>query len=373
MLTPNYLNNQLPARLVDIMGELETEMLKKVAQHISKYGKVTGTAEFLALKQTQYNLLYDDLVKVVSNYSNKTKREIMQAFTEAAIKSTDYDNRIIMNAGIKTASAVATSSSLALNRTLQIALTRAIDIQNLTNTQCIQSALALFTRATDKAYLGIISGSKTFDQAYRQAVDELAKSGLTIVDYARNGKELHYSVEAVTRRNLITSVNQTAGKISIQNAHDLGCHLVEVTSHAGARPSHAEWQGGIYWIDEPVKGYGSLVDICGYGEIDGLCGINCYHSFMPYFEGSPKVWDKDPARNQLGINNEELYNLNQKQRYLEREIRNAKKEQAIYEQAGMTSESKEAGAKVRERQKNIREFLSQNPLLHRDYIREKIG
>ena len=64
MLTPNYINNQLPKRLVSLMGEIETEMLKRVAHYLKKYGKVTGTAEFLLLKQTQYNLLYKDLLEI---------------------------------------------------------------------------------------------------------------------------------------------------------------------------------------------------------------------------------------------------------------------------------------------------------------------
>lgn len=376
MLTPNYINNQLPKRLVSLMGEIETEMLKRVAHYLKKYGKVTGTAEFLLLKQTQYNLLYKDLLEIIARYGEKTKSTIAETFNESAVRSVEYDNRLIANAAkagvFKPTATVATASREAMERTLKTAIQRAINIQNLTNTKCMQSALDAFTRASDKAYLSVLNGAKAFNAAYRSAVDELAENGITIVEYSRNGKTFNYTIEAATRRNLITSVNQTAAMISIQNATALGSNLVEVTSHAGARPSHAEWQGGRYWINSPVKGYGSLVDICGYGRADGLCGINCYHSFFPCFEDTPKAFDKNPAR-KLGIDNDKLYELNQKQRGIEREIRNAKRAADIYKSTGLTEALNKANVQVREKQAKMREFLAQNPILKRDYQREQIG
>lgn len=374
MLTPNYINNEIPRRLVELMGEIETEMLKRVAHYVKKYGRVTGSAEFFAMKQTQYNLLYDDLIDIVSRYSGMTQAEVAGIFSQSAVKSIEYDSRLAARAGHATTSltGATTARVAAMQQTLDAAIKRALNVQNLTNTRCVQSALDAFTRASDRAYLSVATGAQTFDGAYRQAVDEIIDNGISVIEYDRGGRVMKYSVEAATRRNLITSVNQTVGKIQEQNCALLGCNLVQTTSHAGARPSHAEWQGGIYWINEPVQGYDSLVDACGYGEIDGLKGINCYHDFFPYFEGMPKAFDSNPAQ-QLGIDNDKLYELNQKQRYLERQIRAAKKGQGVYEAAGLTAEAKRAGQVVREKQAQMREFLEQNPLLRRDYTRERIG
>lgn len=35
------------------------------------------------------------------------------------------------------------------------------------------------------------------------------------------------------------------GEISLANAKDMEQDLMEISAHAGARPSHAEWQGQI--------------------------------------------------------------------------------------------------------------------------------
>ena len=375
MLTPNYINNEIPKRMVELMGEIEADMLRRVAYYISRYNRVTGTAEFLSLKQTQYNLLYDDLLKIISEYSGLAEREIRAIYEQSAIKSIDYDNRIISAArGANYAlPAASTATAAAMQQTLEAAIARAIDIQNLTNTRCLQSALDAFTRATDRAYLSIATGADTFDNAYKQAVDELAKSGLTVAEYNRNGKTINYSIEAATRRNLITSIGQLTGEIQLQNLAMLGCHLVQTTSHAGARPTHAVWQGKVFWVGTQERGYGSLVDDCGYGQPDGIKGVNCYHDFFPYLEGAPLAFDRDPAKNQLGIDNDELYELTQKQRYLERKVREAKKAQRVYDGAGMTTEAQNAARLVRERQAAVREFLEQHPLLRRDYTRERVA
>lgn len=378
MLSPTFLNGELTYRIEELMNDIEAEMLGKVAHYVSKFRTVTGSAEFLSMKQREYGLLYNDLLNIVAKRSEMTTAEIARMYQQSAANSIAYDNKVIASAqrsGIFSPTLVSGTGSVlasSMNRTLEAAILRAVNVQNLTNTKCLQSALELFTRATDKAFLSVSTGAATFENAYKQAVDEIVQSGVSVVEYTRSGKLIKYSVEAATRRNLITSISQTCGQISIMNAQALGVSLFQVTSHAGARPSHAEWQGGRYWYGTPVKGYGSLVDDCGYGEADGLKGINCYHDFYPCFEGSPNHYDRDPAR-KLGISNDELYYQRQEQHRYERDIRAAKKEREIYAAAGMTDEARAAGAKVRERQAAIRGYLDEHPHLVRDYSREAIG
>lgn len=64
----------------------------------------------------------------------------------------------------------------------------------------------------------------------------------------------------------------------------MGCDLVEVTAHAGARPEHAEWQGKVYSRSGKSKKYPDLVEVTGYGTGPGLGGWNCRHSMFPFYE-----------------------------------------------------------------------------------------
>ena len=79
--------------------------------------------------------------------------------------------------------------------------------------------------------------------------------------------------------------------------------LVEVSAHLGARnkdgknewSNHAQWQGKVYCrggerfftdADGTRRFAPNFEESCGLGEADGICGINCRHSFYPYFEGT---------------------------------------------------------------------------------------
>lgn len=98
-----------------------------------------------------------------------------------------------------------------------------------------------------------------------------------------------------------TGVNQTALRLSEELAEEVGCDLVEVSAHAGARESHAAWQGKIYSISGNDEKYPSLVEATGYRSVGGLGGVNCRHSFGPWAEGMHRAWS-----------DEELEKLNEK-------------------------------------------------------------
>ena len=110
----------------------------------------------------------------------------------------------------------------------------------------------------------------------------------------------------------------------------MDCQLVEVSSHLGARPSHAEWQGKIYSLVKGHPRYPYFYDATGYGTGDGLGGWNCRHSFFPYFEGlSSPANAPDFTKSE----NEQVYHDTQKQRSYERAIRQSKRELAALDSA----------------------------------------
>ena len=130
--------------------------------------------------------------------------------------------------------------------------------------------------------------------------------------------------------NIITSVNQTCGKLQELRANEVGWDLMEITAHSGARPSHAEWQGKIVSLSGQ-KGYLSKSDI-GYGEATGFKGINCRHDWYPYHKGSTRSYTQKELNKwkneKVTYNGKEYtkYDATQEQRKIERAIRQDKKE-----------------------------------------------
>jgi hypothetical protein len=154
------------------------------------------------------------------------------------------------------------------------------------------------------------------------------------------------------------------------------CDLVQVSAHAGARPSHAAFQGKIFSRSGKSKKYPDFVESTHYGEGDGLGGYNCRHSYFPYFEGiSENAYDRETrneyAKRKVTYNNEKIsmYEASQKQRELERTIRMWKRQSESLKVAGLDN-TFEAG-KVSQYQGLMRDFIAQTKL-DRQAIREQI-
>ena len=113
----------------------------------------------------------------------------------------------------------------------------------------------------------------------------------------------------------------------MQHCEDMEQDLVEVDSHWGARPEHALWQGKVYSRSGKNKKYPDF-SVCHYGAVDGLCGINCRHTFYPFFDGisEPIEWDKEPSAKEYNGKIYDYYSATQKQRKMERDIRATKRE-----------------------------------------------
>ena len=108
---------------------------------------------------------------------------------------------------------------------------------------------------------------------------------------------------------------------------EMGWDIVLVSSHLGARvgdggenPSnHAWWQGKFYSRTGKDPRFPPL-SVTGYGTGEGLCGWNCRHSF------GPGDGEHNPYTQFDTEENRKEYELQQRQRALERMIRNTKRD-----------------------------------------------
>lgn len=195
-------------------------------------------------------------------------------------------------------------------------------LYNLTKTTALTSQTR-FIEACSLAELEITSGAFDYNTAIRHAVDYAVEQG-TMVEYASGARR---SLESAVRTAVMTGVSQTTGEISLANARELGTDLMEISAHGGARPSHAEWQGQIVSISGDSRDYLTLSDI-GYGTIEGFKGINCRHDWFPFIEGiSTRAYTDEQLKEYrdetVEYNGKEVsvYDASQRQRAMERQIR----------------------------------------------------
>lgn len=324
MLTPAQWD-EVAKQAKQIYSSLELQIIQEIAERIANVGYANTVVTNDALIAQEMGMLYQDIITLVAKYNNSSVSQIQEIFETAGVKSLNFDDSIYKNAGLKPLPLKQSKSMLQLLQATAIKTNT--NLNNLVMTTANTSQTA-FYNLMNKAYLEVSTGVKSYSSAIIDAIEEIAKNGTT-VEYPSGYKT---SIENACRMNIVTGVNQTCGKLQEMRADEMNWDLMELTAHPGARPSHEEWQGQIV-SRSGQKGYLSFSDI-GYGEVDGFKGVNCRHDWYPYYEGSTRTYSKEMLteyKNQkVTYNGKEmsLYEANQLQRKLERQIRNDKKQLA---------------------------------------------
>lgn len=366
MLTENQLE-MLGDKAAELMQEAEQDIIADIARRIKKTGRFTETAELrvMALRKAGWstqkirvevmNILNADpeYKKFVANNTKQYKRDVMSAIRQMEKEAAKAGDDIIAEAGDMSynsdlyawhqAGETLTKDSSIVKIVEEMGATTGGTLKNLTRTMGFKGPhdfVALhsaYIRYLDKALMKMIMGGVSYDAAVEDSVREMARSGLRSVDYA-SGRT--YQLDTAARMCIRTSAHQLSAKISYRNCDVMNTDLVEVSKHWGARPSHQVWQGKIYSRSGKNKKYPAFKE-CHYGEADGLCGVNCRHTFYPFFEGisEPNTWKEEPDPKEYGGKMYKYYDATQKQRAMERQIRSTKREiEAMKSIGGNTSE-----------------------------------
>ena len=331
MLTPEYLLRCTDA-VLGIYDELDRAIIADIARRIVKTGKLTPTAKFQTRKIQQAGMLLDDVTEKVAMASGYSRREVEALFNEAGIMGMKNDAMPLIRSGKE----VNLQLSPAMQEILKanIAKTNG-DLGNLTMTTGT-TALGEYIDAVNEALMKVESGAFSYDQAIRDAIKRAAQEG-NHVSYSSGNRD---KLDVAVRRSVLTGLNQTAGKLTEIYSRDLGAEYYETSAHAGARPSHAVWQGRIFKIEGATADYPNFEESTGYGTGAGLCGWNCRHSFYPYFPGlSVPAYTKDmldgydEPKYKYNGNKLTEYEVSQLMRANERDIRATKRELVGYKAA----------------------------------------
>lgn len=337
MLTPEYLNS-CTDYLLGMYDALNQSIAEDIARRIVKTGKMTDSAKWQVKQFRENGELMQDIVKDVARISGKSQNEVKRLFQDSARTGVRYDAQPLLKAGYD----IDLKLSPAMNQVLEAAIAKTNgNIRNLTMTTGSTTG-GLYLEATNLAYMKATSGGFSYYEAIREAIKQAAKDG----GYVLYGKGNRSQLDVAIRRSVLTGLNQTAGKLTELYAEDMDVEYYETTAHAGARPSHAEWQGRVFKIHGSSPDYPNFVDSTGYGSGSGLCGWNCRHSFYPYWPGiSSPAYSKERLaeydRAKYSYNGDMLtdYECSQIQRAYEREIREIKRILSSYDAAMQESRS----------------------------------
>jgi hypothetical protein len=366
MLSPRYLDG-LSDEITEIYSQLESEILQDMARRIARLGKITDMTKWQAQMLAEAGGLKKNIGRILAKYDKAIVKQVKDTFTEALETSAKNDNRIFKAATGRTVSA---PNAQAMFSTIQKCHS---DLSRLTLTTAATTQTQ-FVREANRVYMNVQSGAFDYDTSMKDAADELSSRGITTVQY-ENGKPVTRSIESAVRMNILTSINQTAANQTLNNCEELDCDLVETSAHIGARPEHEDWQGQIFSRSGKNPNYRPF-SVCELGSVTGICGINCRHSFYPYFEGMAEHYTEkeldEIASEKVSYNGQEMtrYEAEQRERQIERNIRKYKRQALTQEAAG--ADNTAARRKLGEWQAKARDFTKQTGIA-RDSAREYIG
>ncbi|MBT3712435.1 MAG: hypothetical protein HOG15_03695 [Anaerolineae bacterium] len=364
MLTASQID-KIPNDFLDLWEVFQQETLNDIARRVGNVNYASASWQVQRLIQS--GLVYEETIERLAIITGQSEKVLRDTFEKAGVTALRFDDAIYKEAGL-TPPPLSASPSVIEAITAGYIKTNGI-LTNLTRTTA-NASQRLFIEAADIAYLHVSTGTLGYDQAIRRAIDKVGKSGLSVTYPSGHVDKL----DVAMRRAVLTGVNQTVGVMQNARADQVGSDLVEVSAHIGARPEHAEWQGKIY--SRTGTKYPDFVESTGYGTMLGLSGVNCRHSWFPFFAGiSDKVYKQaelnDIANKSVTYNGQEMtiYEASQEQRRIERKIREWKRRMEAQRADGF--DGAQEYAKVREWQARARDLIRQTGL-PRQYIREKV-
>lgn len=325
MLSPDYLL-RVSEGAEEIAEELHADIMNRVIERImTRIGRgdsylLTAQDKWQLQVLTDAGYLLEDIQKEIARRVGIMQTEIAEAMEDAGVKAVEYDDAVYQAAGLSTKPL---QQSPALIRIMQRNYEATLgEWVNFTGTTA-GAAQQSFIKACDKAYQLTMSGTVSYSQAVKEALDTLVADGVTVT-YPSGHTD---TIETATMRAVRAGISQASGQITDARMEEMGWDIILTSSHLGARPgdgaedfrNHAWWQGKFYSKSGKDKRFPPW-SVCGMGHIQGIHGAGCRHSH------GPGDGEHNPYEQYDTEENRKVYELQQRQCTLERRIRDTKRQ-----------------------------------------------
>lgn len=373
----------LSSNVLRIYSDMEDEILRMIAAQIGRDGDVSDTSRWRIRQLARSGQMNAKTAALIASYTGTQADAVYDAVLEAAKKEISYLDEAVQAAnetGITEyfSDVPAEDSVLFAAQSFQ---EQAANDLNLVNTVMQYKAGSTYVNAVNGIYYDAskrqaaldimgkgaamaVSGQTSLQEATRRTIHNLAQKGIpAFVD--KRGRE--WSPEAYVMMDMRSTLANTARTAQDMRCDQYGIQLIAVSSHMGARPKCAPYQGRIFSRDGSsgvtVDGAGNQVKYSplsqtSYGEPDGLFGINCGHVQYPFIPGV-NIQRYFPYNEEK---NAERYEEFQRQRAMERDIKATKRECMMLQAAGDEEGLKQASQKLRQQKQKYNQFCNDKNL-----------
>lgn len=376
--------DELSAPLVRVLLDMEDDILREIAAQLSRDGDISDTSKWRIRQLARAGRFDKRAAAIIAGYSEVEDGQAMDAVLTAAETEIGYlDNAVqaANAAGLSEYFSDIPAEESALGAAKAFQRQAASDL-NLVNTVMQYKAGSAYVNAVNAIYrdtaegrqgaLDImgkgaakaVSGQMSLQEATRKTIRELAQKGIpAFVD--KRGRE--WSPEAYVMMDMRSTLGNTARAAQDARCDQYGINLIEVSSHMGARPLCAAYQGRIFSRDGSKgvttdgaggKIYYTPLSETSYGQPAGLFGINCGHVQYPFVPGiNFQRYFPYPKEE-----NDRRYMQFQQQRAMERGIRAAKRECMMLQETGDTEGLQKASLRLRNQREKYSAYCKETGL-----------
>ena len=370
--------DQLSAPLVRTLLDMEDDILREIVAQLAKDGKVSDTSKWRIRQLARSGRFDKRAAAIIDGYSGVQNGQALDMILEAAQTEIGYlDNAVqaANMAGLSEYFSDIPAETSALNAAKAFQRQAASDL-NLVNTVMKYKAGSAFVSAVNSVYresqksrqdvldvMGkssakVVMGHMSLQEATRKTIRELARKGIPAFT-DKLGRD--WSPEAYVMMDMRSTLANTARAAQDMRCDQYGIQLIEVSSHMGARPLCAPYQGRIFSRDGSKgitmdgaggKIYYTPLSETSYGQPAGLFGINCGHVQYPFAPGiNFQRYFPYPKEE-----NDRRYQQFQRQRAMERDIRATKRECMMLQELDDKEGLQKASQRLRTQKQKYSQF-----------------
>jgi hypothetical protein len=367
--------------MAEVYGAITDQILINLARHFPyfKPENLPGSAfAYQADMLAQMGQVNRETVRIIRNGLKNADDALQGCLEQAIIDSIKSVNPALYKAAKAGILKMPTSIVTAPNqmRAFQLYYQQAAQKLNMVNTVMLESTKQAYqatvagivnrVQATQTALdIGageVVTGVSSWNQAMVHSINRMKANGITgFIDHGGH----RWSAEAYTAMDIRTTMANTARAAVWETNQDFGNDLYSVSYHDGARPLCYPWQNKVISsLDRSGVTYdldGNEIQIypqssTSYGEPAGLFGINCKHYPTPFIPGVSLIRGQPMSEEA----NAQAYEDSQKQRALERKIREEKRDLMMLKAQGAPDEViKAQRAKIRQTDDDIDNFCAE--------------
>lgn len=347
MITPQKMSEFERNKIVEMFSKLNQDLTSSIIKKLQQNEDISSftKAQMRVLARQGGNEIFKEALNKVNGLSRERKKQLLRLFEELQNEQMKGYKQTYEAKGLE----YQVSNEV---QQLVDSIYRQTDkeLKNMTKSIAFASKEA-YINGVDDLFTKVSSGAFAYSNAMKSTINTLAEKGITLKDKA--GRNV--SLETAVKRNLMTSLTQTANDIAKQVGYEIGINCVVIGHTPYCRPTHRVIDGVVMSLDE-FKKYEYLTK-----------EFNCYHivnyDWRPEFENK-----KQKIIFEAHLSDREYYKnyaIRQKQNYYARQVRDKKEQVSILNKSdkrmsATNEELTKAKKELRNAQMKYRQYSNSN-------------